>query len=447
MNDTGILKLLFKLSPPVMLSLLIQSVYNIVDSYFVAQNSPEGLTALSIIFPVQLLITAVATGTGTGINILIATMDGAGSNKSQGNVLISGIFLALVHFLLFALIGNLCIPGYYHMSSDQPLVWECGIEYGRIILLFSFGTMAEAVFSKFLQAKGNMVVPMLAQIAGALINVVLDPILIFGAFGIPAMGVKGAAAATVVGQWASMGIVGAYVLRRFSPRGRLSWRECIRIYRAGLPSVVMQSLYTVYIVGLNLILKGFTEDAVTVLGIYYKLQTFFFIPLMGLQQVILPIVSFFNGAGNKKQVRQVTVSALVIACAVMLLAAAVFLAVPDLLLSVFSADPMIHRIGKTALRIIAISFLPAAAVMMLTTYFQGIGRGGASLLITLLRQVVLLVPLAWVLHFGGLNWVWATFPLTELASVICSVVLLRKGAKGGGAFHDSPQEKEILSGS
>lgn len=270
MGDMPIGKLLFRLSPPVMLALLIQSVYNIVDSYFVAQYSLTGLTALSLVFPIQQLATALATGAGTGLGILIARMDGS-----------------------------------------------------------------------------------------------------------------------------------------------------------GLAPIAMQSLYTLYIVGLNLILKQFTEDAVTVLGIYYKLQTFFFIPLMGLQQVIVPVLSFNHSAGAEGRVRETLRWAVGISEAVMAAATAVFLLAPQALLRIFSASPSILETGVPALRIICLSFLPAGVAMMLTVFFQGTGQSGQSLFVTVLRQVVLLVPLAWAFHFAGLTYVWLTFPVTEVLSVLCALVFYR----------------------
>ena len=278
-----------------MLALLIQSVYNIVDSYFVAQYSFDGLTALSLIFPLQLLMTAIATGTGTGINILVSRMDGRGEKEAQNDTIRSGFCLGIFNFLLFVAAGILFLESYCRFSSDQPSVRLYATQYARIIFLFSLGMFLEANCTKVLQAKGNMLLPMGAQIIGALINVVLDPLLIFGKLGLPAMGIQGAAAATVIGQWAAMLIVLFPVLRMCSGeksagipgehtaapiipahRAKGSLRPdpyvCLAIYREGMPSIIMQSLYTLYIIGLNLILKQFTEDAVTVLGIYYKLQ-------------------------------------------------------------------------------------------------------------------------------------------------------------------------------
>ena len=426
MGDTPIGRLLLKLSPPVMLALLIQSIYNIVDSYFVAQYSLSGLTALSIIFPIQLLMTALGTGTGTGLNILISRMDGNGDTARQRDVVKSGLYLGIWNFLIFTCIGMLLIGSYYTISSNQAEVRAEGVQYAQIIFLGSFGLFMESNCTKLLQAKGNMVTPMLAQVAGAAINLVFDPIFIFGLFGAPELGVAGAAIATIMGQWAAMLITLRAVFRTYDVRGTFRFKDCIQIYQSGFPSIIMQSLYTLYIVGLNLILKQFTEDAVTVLGIYYKLQTFFFIPLMGLQQVIVPVISFNYGAHDNKRVNDTLRYSILISCGVMALGTFIFMAFPKELISIFAGSTSILNIGTPALRIISVSFLPASLAMMFTVYFQGIEKGNCSVFITVLRQIILLVPLAWLFHFAGLNYVWLTFPVTESIAMCCCCFLYHR---------------------
>ena len=421
MEDTPILKLLLKLSPPVMLALLIQSVYNIVDSYFVAKFSGDGLTALSIIYPIQLLM--LATGTGAGVNILISRMDGVGDTKSQNDVVKSGMFLGVVNFVVFALFGLMSIKGYYNISSNIEGVRKEGIMYGQIILLFSFGMFLEANCTKMLQAKGNMIVPTIAQIVGAVINVILDPILIFGKFGFPQMGIKGAGIATVIGQWVTMIIVLINVLKYYKFKGSIDLKSCVKIYKFGIPSIILQSLYTFYIVGLNLVLKLFTEDAVVVLGIYYKLQTFFFIPLTGLQQVIVPVVSYNYGAEKYKRVKQTLWYSVGIACSVMFVGIIMFMVFPRELISIFSQQENVLNIGSSALRIISTSFIPAGFVLMFIVYCQGVNRSGYSILLTVLRQVILFVPLAWLFHYKGLFYVWFTFPATEIITALMSFYL------------------------
>lgn len=429
MGDTPIGRLLLKLSPPVMLALLIQSIYNIVDSYFVAQYSLSGLTALSIIFPIQLLMTALGTGTGTGLNILISRMDGNGDTARQRDVVKSGLYLGIWNFLIFTCIGMLLIGSYYTISSNQAEVRAEGIQYAQIIFLGSFGLFMESNCTKLLQAKGNMVTPMLAQVAGAAINLVFDPIFIFGLFGAPELGVAGAAIATIMGQWAAMLITLKAVFRTYDVRGTFRFKDCIQIYQGGFPSIIMQSLYTLYIVGLNLILKQFTEDAVTVLGIYYKLQTFFFIPLMGLQQVIVPVISFNYGAHDNKRVNDTLRYSILISCGVMALGTFIFMAFPKELILIFAGSTPVLNIGTPALRIISVSFLPASLAMMFTVYFQGIEKGKCSVFITVLRQIILLVPLAWLFHFAGLSYVWLTFPVTEVIAMCCGFFLYRKGKR------------------
>ena len=416
---------MLKLSPPVMLALLIQSIYNIVDSYFVAQYSLSGLTALSIIFPIQLLMTALGTGTGTGLNILISRMDGNGDTARQRDVVKSGLYLGIWNFLIFTCIGMLLIGSYYTISSNQAEVRAEGIQYAQIIFLGSFGLFMESNCTKLLQAKGNMVTPMLAQVAGAAINLVFDPIFIFGLFSAPELGVAGAAIATIMGQWAAMLITLRAVFRTYDVRGTFRFKDCIQIYQSGFPSIIMQSLYTLYIVGLNLILKQFTEDAVTVLGIYYKLQTLFFIPLMGLQQVIVPVISFNYGAHDNKRVNDTLRYSILISCGVMALGTFIFMAFPKELISIFAGSTSILNIGTLALRIISVSFLPASFAMMFTVYFQGIGKGKCSVFITVLLQIILLVPLAWLFHFAGLNYVWLTFPVTEVIAMCCCFFLYK----------------------
>ena len=408
-----------------MLALLIQSIYNIVDSYFVAQYSLSGLTALSIIFPIQLLMTALGTGTGTGLNILISRMDGNGDTARQRDVVKSGLYLGIWNFLIFTCIGMLLIGSYYTISSNQAEVRAEGIQYAQIIFLGSFGLFMESNCTKLLQAKGNMVTPMLAQVAGAAINLVFDPIFIFGLFSAPELGVAGAAIATIMGQWAAMLITLRAVFRTYDVRGTFRFKDCIQIYQSGFPSIIMQSLYTLYIVGLNLILKQFTEDAVTVLGIYYKLQTLFFIPLMGLQQVIVPVISFNYGAHDNKRVNDTLRYSILISCGVMALGTFIFMAFPKELISIFAGSTSILNIGTLALRIISVSFLPASFAMMFTVYFQGIGKGKCSVFITVLLQIILLVPLAWLFHFAGLNYVWLTFPVTEVIAMCCCFFLYK----------------------
>lgn len=428
-SDLGLMpisKLLLKMAPPVMIALLIQSIYNIVDSYFIAKFSQAGLTALSIIFPLQLLMIALGTGTGAGINILVSRYDGEKNRKKSKDVIHTGLFLGVINYVLFAIIATPLLHPFFAMSTSAQEVRSMGITYGKVIFLFSFGLFMESNCTKILQARGNMIVPMAAQIVGAVLNIILDPILIFGAGKIPCMGVMGAAISTVIGQFVAMLLVLGFVLRMDMKGGKIEKKTIGKIYTAGFPSIAMQSLCTLYIIGLNLILNLFTEDAVTVLGIYYKLQTFFFIPLFGLEHIILPIVSYNYGARRLDRVTQTVRYSIGFGSLLLGAGTVIFVLFPRPLLSIFSTSTQVLKIGIPALRIIGVSFIPVAYSSIYSACFQGINRGKESFILTLLRQVFLLVPLAWIFHYWGLDMVWFTFPVTEFLTAACAFIMKRR---------------------
>ena len=424
MENMSVSKLLLTMSPPVMLALLIQSIYNIADSFFVARYSTEGLTALSIVYPVQLLITALATGTGAGVNILISRLDGMGETEAQHDIIKSGLFLNMFHFLIFAFVGNILANAYFSLSTGNAVVKAQGIIYSRIIFSGSFGLFIESICTKILQARGNMMIPMIAQVTGSVVNILLDIMLIFGIGHIPALGIRGAAIATVIGQWVAMVITLLAVMKKYSLRGTCKPEFCKQIYANGIGSIVTQSLYTIYIVGLNMILKIFTEDAVTVLGIYYKIQSFFFIPLLGFQQVLLPLFSYHYGAGDRHRNRNILKCAMTFSAAIMAVATGIFLLFPEKLVQIFSMESTILAIGKYAFPVISISFVFAGLTIVITSYLQGIAHIKSSLFIIVLRQIVLLIPLAWVFHFIGLNAVWWTFPVTEIIASMTGILII-----------------------
>ncbi len=423
-ENISIPKLLLKMSPPVMLALLIQSIYNIADSFFVAKYSIEGLTALSIIYPIQLLITALATGTGAGVNILISRLDGKGEHKKQQYIIGNGLILNFFHFLLFAIIGSLLINTYFSYSTTNILVQSQGIIYSRIVFIGSLGLFIESICTKVLQARGDMVTPMIAQITGSIINILLDMILIFGIGPIPALGITGAAIATITGQWFAMLITLFFVVKKYSIKMYFKLNTCKQIYTNGIGSIITQSLYTLYIVGLNMILMTFTEDAVTVLGIYYKIQSFFFIPLLGFQQVLLPLFSYHYGARESFKNKEILKWSLIFSITIMAIATGIFFVFPKMLIHIFSTKSSIVSIGKYALPVISISFIFAGMTIVITSYLQGITRIKESIFIIVLRQVFLLVPLAWLFHFMGLNAVWWTFPVTEIIASIVEIIIL-----------------------
>ena len=379
---------------------------------------------MSIVYPIQLLITALATGTGAGVNILISRLDGRGETKTQYDIIKSGLFLNMFHFLIFALVGNILANAYFSLSTGNSMVKVQGILYSRIVFSGSLGLFTESICTKILQARGNMVVPMLAQVIGSLVNIVLDVILIFGTGYNPALGIEGAAIATVIGQWVAMAITLFAVTKKYSLRGQFKLETCKQIYVNGIGSIVTQSLYTIYIVGLNMILKIFTEDAVTVLGIYYKIQSFFFIPLLGFQQVLLPLFSYHYGAGDRHRNREILKCSMIFSVIIMAVATGIFFLFPEKLVHIFSKGSAIVAIGKTAFPVISISFVFAGLTIVITSYLQGIAHIKASLFIIVLRQIVLLVPLAWLLHFIGLNAVWWTFPVTEIIASVTGILII-----------------------
>ena len=407
-------RILLQIAPPVMLAQLIQALYNIVDSFFVGRYSADALTALSVIYPLQLIIVALAVGTGVGVNTYMARKYAQREPEAADAAAGTGMVLALGTWAVFAVVSVCIMEPYVRTSATSPEAIADAVSYGRIVCVGSIGVFLEGCWTKVHQAQGNMRLPMAAQIVGALVNIVLDPLLIFGLGPIPAMGVAGAAWATAAGQVAAAVITGWRGCRR-PPRQRMA-HYARRIYQLGYPSILMQALYTVYIVGLNMILAGFSDAAVTVLGLYYKLQTFFFIPLFGLQTCIVPVISYNYARAAYRRCRETVKYSVVFSLAVMAVGAAAFILMPDTLIRVFSGDAGVLAIGCHAFPIIGSSFLPAVVSLIMPVFFQAIGYGRSSLALSLLRQIVCLLPLFWLLAQLGLGYTWFAFPLAELIS-------------------------------
>lgn len=423
-------KILLKLAPPVMLAQLIQALYNIIDSLFIGRFSDDGLTALSIVYPLQLLMIALAVGTGVGINTIIAAKLGEGREKEANEYAGVGTPLATVLWLLFALICWLIMPAYARMSTESETIIQDVITYGRIVCLFSFGLFLESIWTKVLQANGDMKTPMVAQIVGAVTNIILDPLLIFGMFGLPRMGIAGAAVATVAGQ-----IVAALIVMkkgyRPSPAKAVYPRYIARIFHLGMPNILMQSAYTFYILGLNLILAGFSDQAVTALGLYYKWQTFFFIPLNAMQTCIVPIISFNYAARNIDRCKKTLMTAIGFGLVMMTIGTLCFASIPGPMLSVFTSDPLVIEIGCIGFRFVGISFLPMVTSLIFPVFFQAVGYSLKSTALTVIRTVVLFVPLGYVFSRFGLTWFWMTFPVTEIITSIVGHRILSSVSGGG----------------
>ena len=420
-----IAKILKKLAPPVMLAQLVQALYNIVDSFFVGQYSANALTALSVIYPLQLIIVALAVGTGVGVNTYMARKYAQGKEQEAEEVAGTGMVLELFTWFVFAVVTVIFMKPYVKTSAKSPEAIADAIVYGRIVCAGSIGAFLEGNWTKVHQAKGNMRLPMIAQMVGALTNIILDPILISGMGIIPEMGVAGAAWATVCGQVVAAVITGVKGYRK-PPKCKRLRHYTGRIYLYGYPSILMQALYTVYIVALNMILAGFSDAAVTVLGLYYKMQTFFFIPLFGLQTCIVPVLSYNYARGSYDRCRETMKDSYRISALFMVIGTAMFLFLPEPLIHIFSDSKEVLLIGKTAFPIIGTSFIPAVFSLMTPVFFQAIGYGKTSLLLSVTRQILCLMPLFWLFSLIGLQYTWCAFPLAEIISGGIGLVLYRK---------------------
>ena len=418
-------KILFKMAPPVMLAQLIQALYNIMDSVFVGRFSSSGLTALSIVYPIQLLMIAIAVGTGVGINTVMASELGLRREDSANEYAGVGTPLAAVLWFLFAVVCFAFMPAFARMSTNDEAVIADIVVYGRIVCVFSFGLFFESIWTKVLQAKGDMKTPMIAQILGAVTNIALDPLLIFGLLGLPKMGIAGAAIATVVGQ-----IVAALVVMRKgfrkSPDIKKYPRHVAKIFRLGLPNILMQSAYTLYIFGLNMILATFSDDAVTTLGLYYKWQTFFFIPLGAMQTCIVPVISYNYAERKIDRCKKTLNTAILFGFALMFVGMLCFEFIPEPMLRVFSKEQKVIDIGVIAFRIIGFSFLPIVTSLTYPVLFQAVGQSFKSSLLTIIRTVFLFVPLGYLFSLIGLNYFWLTFPVTDTLTSVVGFFMSRR---------------------
>jgi len=412
LGNESIGRIMWKLAPPVMLAQLVQGLYNIVDSAFVGRYAGEGLTGLSVIFPLQLIICALAVGTGVGVNTYMARLYAQNDVKKAQRVGGIGILLAIGTWAIFALVSALIMRPYAMTGARAPEAIDAAVIYGNIVCIGSLGTFLESMFSKIHQSRGNMRLPVIAQIVGAVVNIILDPILIFGFAFIPEMGVAGAAIATVAGQFTTAAITARGAISAPGPL-REAWKHIKTIYLLGYPSILMQALYTVYIVFLNAILATFSDAAVTVLGLYYKLQTFFFIPINGLQICIVPVLSYNFAQKAYRRCRKIMYYSLAICLIVMSISLIFFVFMPHTIISMFSSDALVHEIGDVAFRIIGCGFLSACFSLMLPVFFQAIGRGVPSVLLSLCRQIFCLPTLFYLFSLIGLNYTWIAFPAAE----------------------------------
>lgn len=429
MGTAKMLPLIFSMALPAMFSMLVQALYNIVDSYFVSQYSEKALSAVSLAFPIQNLQIAFAVGTAVGVTSLIARRLGQGRQEEAGAAAVHGILLGVGTSLLFAIYGAFFSTPFFRLFETDPEIIQMGDQYISVCCIFSFGCFVSVMLEKTLQATGNMIWPMVFQLIGAVTNIVLDPIFIFGYFGLPVLGVTGAAVATVAGQIVSMivsiivMITREHAIKITFKHFRFDWTTVKNIYAVGLPAIVMQAIGTVMNMAMNGILSGFSTTAYTVFGLYFKLQSFVFMPVFGLTQGLLPIMGYNYGAKDKKRLLSALKQGCLIALCIMAAGMLAFLLLPEQLLGIFSPSPELLTIGVPALRTICACFLFAALGIVSSTLFQAVGKGTYSLIISLMRQLLVLVPAAWILArlTGEVNAVWWAFPIAECISLAASI--------------------------
>lgn len=435
-NKMGVMpmgRLIATMSWPAILSMLIQALYNIVDSIFVSMIGEAALTAVTFIFPMQMLLIAVSVGTGVGVNSLISRRLGAKRFEEANLAASHGYRLAFFNWIFFALVGIFFSGVFIRFFSDTPYIIQSGETYMRIVLIGSLFTLVQVSTEKILQSTGNMIFPMICSIAGAVINIIFDPILIFGVGPFPKMGVAGAAAATIFGQFVSM-VLGQILLFGKNHQvdvklfGFKMNKAIIKdIYAVGVPAMLMQAITSVMQFGLNGILAGLSETAVAVMGIYGRLQSFVFMPVIGLNQGTLPIIGYNYGARHKDRVMKAFKVSFGAAFVIMAVGFICFQTFPKVLLSIFNATPDMYAIGVPALRTISICFLPASFGILSSSFFQATGHGMLSLWASLIRQFVGILPLSWILaRIGGLDLVWFGFPLAEILGILFCAISMRR---------------------
>ena len=433
MGTMPIGKLLFNMSLPMMISMLVQALYNIVDSIFVAKLSENALTAVSLAFPLQTLLIAVGTGTGVGMNALLSKSLGEKNFKKANATASNAAVLYFFSYLVFFILGFTIVRPFYASqigNADQEIM-ELGIKYLSTVMIFSFGLLAQVFFERLLTSTGRTIFSMTSQLTGAITNIILDPILIFGLLGAPKMGVTGAAVATVIGQCVAA-LVAGFCNHRYNHdvklkfHGfRLDFHIIGTIYAVGIPTIIMQSIGSVMTYCMNRILIEFSSTATAVFGVYFKLQSFFFMPVFGLNNGITPIIAYNYGAGQRKRMLKTIKLSMLVAFCLTFIGFLCFEGIPQILLSMFNASDEMLTIGVPALRIIGIHYLIAWFCIVSGTVFQALGKAFFSMIVSIMRQLFVLIPAAYILaKLGGLHVVWWSFPIAEVISLMVSSFFL-----------------------
>ena len=435
-NKMGVLpinKLLITMSLPMMASMLVQALYNIVDSIFVSRVAENALTAVSMAFPLQMLMIALAGGTGVGINAILSRALGEKEFDKANKTAVNGIFLSVISYLLFLVIGLTVVKPFYMSQTTDPEIIEYGVQYLTIVLTCSFGIFGQFIFERLLTSTGRTLYTMITQGTGAIINLIMDPILIFGLLGAPKMGVAGAALATIIGQIVAAVLACVFNIKKnpdihisfkgFKPDGKLIGN----IYKIGVPSIIMQSIGSLMVYIMNKILIGFSSTAVAVFGVYFKLQSFVFMPVFGLNNGMIPIIAYNYGAEHKDRMMKTWKLAWIYATAIMIVGVAVVETIPGVLLGFFDASDEMLRIGRVALRIIGIHFPVAAYCIVTGSMFQALGVSVYSMIVSIMRQIVVLIPAAFLLSLiGNVNYVWWAFPIAEVMSATVTTFFFKR---------------------
>lgn len=432
MGTMPVNKLLVTMSLPMVISMIVQALYNIVDSIFVSRLSEDALTAVSMAFPMQNLMISVAVGTGVGINAMLSRALGEKKFEAANKTAENGIFIEVLGYVLFLLIGIFVTKPFFLAQAGAGDIANMGIEYTRICLLMSFGIFMQIGFERILQSTGRTIFTMITQSTGAIINIILDPILIFGLFGMPKMGVAGAAIATVTGQICAAILAITFNLTK-NPDVHISFKgfkpQIIfvkNILSVGIPSIIMSSVGSAMTFGMNKILITFSSTAVAVFGVYFKLNSFVFMPVFGLNNGMVPIVSYNYGAQNKKRLTKTIKLAIMYAVCIMFIGIMLFQFIPDVLLRLFDASDHMLEIGIPALRVISLSFAFAGICIVISSSLQALGHGFLSMMISITRQLIILLPSAYILaKFGGIHAVWWSFNIAEIASLTLSVLFFK----------------------
>lgn len=430
MGYMPVAKLVTTMSLPMIISMLVQALYNVVDSMFVSRVSENALTAVSLAFPAQNLMIAVATGTAVGVNALLSKSLGEKNFKRANSVAENGVFLALVGFVVFLLFGLFGTGIFFRSQTDIKEILDYGTDYLTVCCCFSFGVFGQIMFERLMQATGRTFYTLITQGVGAVVNIILDPIFIFGYCGMPRMEAKGAAVATVIGQ--IVAFILAVILNKVKnpdvnlnlKKFRPDFKMIGRIYAIGVPSIIMVAIGSVMTYSLNRILISFTETAAAVFGVYFKLQSFVFMPVFGLNNGVIPIVAYNYGAKKRDRVMKAIKVALVFAVSFMLIGFALMQLIPSQLLGIFNASEDMLKIGITALKTISFSFIAAGFSVVMSSTFQAFGKGVYSMLISIARQIIVLIPAAYLLSKTGvLANIWWAFPIAEVMSVAVAAVL------------------------